>query len=71
MIIMRKAGVPKRTYMINSAIAVVGMLYSTYAIYASGAHGGDRRHVVLALAYLIYGFIAHRFVPTGEAVRSA
>jgi putrescine:ornithine antiporter len=71
MVIMRKAGVPSRTYKINSAIAVVGMLYSTFAIYASGATAVIGGTVAMALAYVVYGFIAHRFVPTATATAEA
>jgi putrescine:ornithine antiporter len=44
MVIMRKANVPQKTYRLNTAVAVIGMLYSTYAIYASGGRGDRRRH---------------------------
>jgi putrescine:ornithine antiporter len=70
MIIMRKAGVPKRTTRINSAIAVVGMLYSTYAIYASGATA------VIGAPWCGAGYHRLRLhraslTPTTEAARSA
>jgi putrescine:ornithine antiporter len=64
MVIMRNAGVPQGTYRLNTAIALVGMLYSTYAIYASGATAVIGGAIVLALAFIIWGFLAHRFTPT-------
>ena len=36
MVMMRAAKVPEDKYRFNTAIAVIAMLYSTYAIYASG-----------------------------------
>src|ERR1044071_1474930 len=36
MVMMRAAKVPEHKYRVNAAIATVAMLYSTYAIYASG-----------------------------------
>ena len=71
MVIMRNAGVPQGTYRLNTFVALIGMLYSTYAIYASGATAVIGGAIVLALAFIIWGFLAHRFspVPVVEAVR--
>jgi putrescine:ornithine antiporter len=38
------------------------MLYSTYAIYASGATAVIGGAIVLALTFIIYGFLAPRFI---------
>jgi len=59
--IMRNAHVPEGTFKLNTFIAVVGMLYSTYAIYASGTDAVLGGTIVLALTYIIYGFLAPRF----------
>ena len=63
MVIMRNAGVPQGTYRLNTFVALIGMLYSTYAIYASGATAVIGGAIVLALAFIIWGFLAHRFTP--------
>src|SRR5436190_924441 len=39
-VIMKKAGVPQRTYKLNVAAMLVAVLYSTYAIYASVNESG-------------------------------
>ncbi|MHA6203687.1 putrescine-ornithine antiporter [Dyella soli] len=61
MIMMRKAGVVEHTYKINTFVATVAMLYGTYAIYASGMEAVLGGTIVLALTFLIYGFLAPRF----------
>jgi putrescine:ornithine antiporter len=45
----------------NTWITVVAMLYSTYAIYASGKDAVLGGTIVLALTYIVYGFLAPRF----------
>ena len=62
MVIMRNAGVPAGTYKLNAFVAVVGMLYSTYAIYASGATAVIGGTIVMAVTFIIYGFLAPRFL---------
>ena len=71
MLIMRNAGVPQGTYRLNTAIALVGMLYSTYAIYASGATAVIGGAIVLAIAFIIWGFLAHRFAPVPSVIPPA
>ncbi len=61
MVIMRNARVPDGTFKRNAFIAVIGMLYSVYAIYASGKDAVLGGTIVLGLTYVIYGFIAPRF----------
>jgi putrescine:ornithine antiporter len=65
-VMMRKAGTPKATYRRNVVVALVAMLYSTYAIYASGLEAVLGGMLVMAFGYVIYGFIAHRFRRTAE-----
>ena len=64
MVMMRNAGVTEAIYKRNVAVAVVAMLYSTFAIYASGKDAVLGGMIVLALAFVIYGFLAPRFVST-------
>ncbi|HKE48540.1 MAG TPA: putrescine-ornithine antiporter [Rhodanobacteraceae bacterium] len=68
MVIMRKAGnVPAGTYRTNAIVATIGMLYSTYAIYASGKDAVLGGTIVLALTFVIYGFLAPRFLTGAPA----
>ena len=60
-VMMQKAGVAESTYRLNVAVVVVAMLYSTFAIYASGASAVLGGTVVMALGFVIYGFLAPRF----------
>jgi putrescine:ornithine antiporter len=61
-VMMRVARVPQAKYRLNGFIAVVAMLYSTFAIYASGKDAVLGGMIVTAIGFLIWGFIAHRFV---------
>ena len=60
-VMMQKAGVTASTYDRNVGVAVVAMLYSVYAIYASGADAVLGGTVVMGLGFVIYGFLAPRF----------
>ena len=60
-VMMQKAGVAESTYRRNVAVVVVATLYSTFAIYASGASAVLGGTVVMALGFVIYGFLAPRF----------
>jgi len=66
-VMMRKAGVPDGTFRLNTIVALVAMLYSTYAIYASGMEPVMGGMIVIALTFIIYGFIAPRFTPIPAA----
>ena len=72
-VMMKKAGTPQAAYRRNLAVALVAMLYSTYAIYASGLTAVMGAMLVMAIGYIIYGFIAHRFASAAAsaAVRSS
>ncbi|WP_130618026.1 putrescine-ornithine antiporter [Dyella amyloliquefaciens] len=62
MVMMRKAKVNDSTFKLNTFVATVAMLYSTYAIYASGMEAVLGGTIVLALTFLIYGYLAPRFL---------
>jgi putrescine:ornithine antiporter len=66
-VIMQKAGVTGRTYNRNVAVTLVAVLYSTYAIYASGKDAVLGGMIVVALTYILYGFLAPRFVVAATA----
>jgi len=61
MVMMRAAQVPEATYKRNVAIATVAMLYSVYAIYASGYEAVMGGTLVMGIGFVIWGFIAPRF----------
>jgi putrescine:ornithine antiporter len=60
-VMMRSAGVDAAVFKRNTVIALVATLYSTYAIYASGKDAVLGGMIMLALTYIIWGFIAPRF----------
>jgi putrescine:ornithine antiporter len=64
---MRAAKVGGPTYRRNLAVTLVAMAYSTYAIYASGKDAVFGGMLVVAVGYIIWGFIAHRFAPARAA----
>ncbi|MCA1371788.1 putrescine-ornithine antiporter [Bradyrhizobium sp. BRP14] len=60
-VMMRAAGVPESKFRLNSAIVIVGMLYSVFAIYASGKDAVMGGMLVTGIGFIIYGLIAPRF----------
>ena len=56
---------------LNVAVALVAMLYSTYAIYASGVSAVLGGTLVMAVGFIIYGFIAPRFSSGATATSRA
>jgi putrescine:ornithine antiporter len=68
-VMMRTAGITGAKYQINAVVTVVAMLYSVYAIYASGKDAVLGGMLVTALVFVIWGFLAPRFV--GSSSRTA
>ncbi len=66
-VMMRTVGVAPATFRRNAIVAVVAMLYSVYAIYASGKDAVLGGMLVMGVGYVIWGFIAPRFAPTAAA----
>jgi putrescine:ornithine antiporter len=69
-VMMQAARVPQPKYRLNVAVTLVAMLYSVYALYASGNEAVMGGMLVLGLGYLIWGFIAPRFA-TGKPAAAA
>jgi len=70
-VMMRDAKVDQRTWRINVFVAVVAILYSIYALYASGKDAVMGGMLVMAIGYLIYGFLAPRFTAAPAAARAS
>ena len=60
-VMMMKAHAPIAVYKRNVAIGLVAMLYSVYALYASGKDAVMGGMLVIGLTYILWGFIANRF----------
>ena len=60
LVIMQKAQVSSAVYTRNVAALMVAMAYSFYALYAAGKDAVFGAMIVLAIGYLLYGFIAKR-----------
>ena len=68
-IMMRANNVASGVYTRNMVIAMVALLYSVYALYASGGSAVMGGVIVLGLTYIIWAFISNRF--KGPASASA
>jgi putrescine:ornithine antiporter len=60
-VMMKAANVAPGVYTRNMVITVIAMLYSVYALYASGGDAVMGGMLVLGLTYVIWGFISNRF----------
>ena len=69
MVMMRAQGVTERQYRRNVAVALVAMLYSVYALYASGKDAVMGGMLVTAISFIIWGFLAPRFAAAQSVVR--
>ncbi len=65
-VIMEAAGVGATTFRRNVGVAVVAMIYSVYAIYASGKDAVFGGMIVTGLGYVIWAFVASRFAPGSQ-----
>lgn len=62
MVVMSKARVDASVYNRNLVAVLIAMLYCFYALYASGVEAVMGAMIVMMIGYLLYGFIAYRFV---------
>lgn len=60
-VMMRNAKVEPGVFKRNAFVAVVAMLYSVYALWASGKDAVMGGMLVMGIGYIVYGFIAPRF----------
>ena len=72
LVIMHKAQVGPAVYSRNLVVLLVAVAYSLYALYACGKDAVLGGTLVLAFGYLLYGFLAKRFVdaPTVTQART-
>ena len=64
---MQAAGVPETTVPAEHDVTFVAMLYSTFAIYASGSEAVLGGTLALGIGFIIWGFIAPRFASEARA----
>jgi putrescine:ornithine antiporter len=62
LVVMHQSRVSAMTYQRNLAAVLVAVIYSAYALYASGKDAVFGGMLVMMAGYLLYGFIAKRFV---------
>ena len=67
-VMMRDANVEPGVFRRNAVVAVIAMLYSVYALYASGKDAVMGGMLVIGIGYIVYGFIAPRFVTAPVAL---
>jgi putrescine:ornithine antiporter len=60
-VMMKVANVASGVYTRNMIIATIAMIYSVYALYASGGSAVMGGMLVLGLTYIIWGYISNRF----------
>jgi putrescine:ornithine antiporter len=61
LVVMYTSKVARHTYQFNVLAILVAVLYSVYALYASGKDAVFGGMMVMMAGYLLYGFIAQRF----------
>ncbi len=61
MVMMKKNNVTSKIYLRNSIVVAVAVIYSIYALYASGAGAVVGGILIMTFGYLIYGFMSPRF----------
>ncbi|ALP67145.1 putrescine-ornithine antiporter [Paraburkholderia caribensis] len=68
---MRNAGTTPAKYRLNAIVTVIALAYSVFAIYASGKDAVLGGMLVMAIGYVIYGFMAFRFTTVTSSGRSS
>jgi putrescine:ornithine antiporter len=72
LMVMMKAGrVTQGVWRRNVFVAVIAMLYSVYALFASGKDAVMGGVLVLGFAYILWGFIAPRFSAAARSTTAA
>jgi putrescine:ornithine antiporter len=71
MVMMHVGKVPEATYRRNAIIVTIAMLYSVFALYASGKDAVMGGMIVTAIAFIIWGFLAPRFETVPARAKAA
>jgi putrescine:ornithine antiporter len=66
-VMMKANNVASNVYTRNMVIGTIAMLYSVYALYASGGDAVMGGMLVLGVTYIIWGFISNRFTSTARS----
>jgi putrescine:ornithine antiporter len=66
-VIMQAAKVPQGPYRLNLVVALVAMLYSIYALWASGLEAVMGGMLVMGVGWVIWSFMAPRFASAQPA----
>jgi putrescine:ornithine antiporter len=66
-VMMKANNVASNVYTRNMVIGTIAMLYSVYALYASGGDAVMGGMLVMGITYIIWGFISNRFTATPTA----
>jgi putrescine:ornithine antiporter len=70
-VIMQKAGVSRGIATRNLVIATIAIVYSVYALYASGGEAVMGGILVMGLGWLIWAYVSPRFSGLKAAAQSA
>jgi putrescine:ornithine antiporter len=70
-LMMRMAGVAQAKYQRTVMVIAVALLYSVYAVYASGKDAVFGGMLVMGTGYAVWGFIAARFAPPKRSAIAA
>jgi len=70
-VMMQAAKVERRIYVRNLVVALIAMAYSIYAVWASGLDAVMGGMLVVAVGFVIWSFMAPRFVSTAPAAAQA
>ncbi|HSE65582.1 MAG TPA: putrescine-ornithine antiporter [Gemmatimonadales bacterium] len=70
-VMMRSANVSDAVWRRNVIIVLIAMLYSVYALYASGKDAVMGGMLVMGLAYIVWGFLAPRFMAPAATAAGA
>ena len=66
-VMMKANNVASNVYTRNMVIGTIAMLYSVYALYASGGDAVMGGMLVMGVTYIIWGFISNRFTTAPSA----
>ena len=70
-VMMRTARVSNDVFRRNAIVLVIALAYSVFALYASGKDAVMGGVLVLGIAYVVWGFLAPRFMLSGSASAAA